>query len=57
MDGGDLPFHVETAPHSAPLEYTNISLTGDYVCQESAVGAVDFLPFRLNERLGASPKP
>ena len=37
--------------HVAPLGWSHISLTGDYVWRESAAGTDDFQPLRLNERL------
>ena len=39
--------------HVAPLGWTHISLTGDYLWREPAAGADDFLPLRLNERLSS----
>ena len=39
--------------HVAPLGWTHISLTGDYLWREPAAAADDFLPLRLNERLSS----
>jgi hypothetical protein len=36
--------------HVAPLGWSHISLTGDYLWQEPDAGGDTFLPLRLNER-------
>lgn len=49
--GHPAPDHL--LAHVAPLGWTHISLTGDYLWREPAAGSEDFLPLRLNERLSS----
>jgi TnpA family transposase len=49
--GHSAPDHL--LAHTAPLGWTHISLTGDYLWREPALGVDDFLHLRLNERLSS----
>jgi TnpA family transposase len=50
--GHPAPDHL--LAHVAPLGWSHISLTGDYVWRESAAEDDEFLPLRLGERLRSS---
>lgn len=49
--GQPAPDHL--LAHTAPLGWTHISLTGDYLWREPDAAADDFLPLRMNERLSS----
>ena len=49
--GHPAPDHL--LAHTAPLGWTHISLTGDYLWREPDASADDFLPLRLNQRLSS----
>ncbi len=44
----------ELLAHVAPLGWSHISLTGDYLWSEPSTAAGTFLPLRLSERLHAA---
>ena len=49
--GHPAPDHL--LAHTAPLGWTHISRTGDYLWREPDAAADDFLPLRLNKRLSS----